>query len=92
MESRFNKLLIWVLTVILIFAGSQLLSAQTNQVRGVITEKSGAPLAGVNVIVKGTNHGAISDTNGNYTISSNKGDVLVFSFLGIHSTRSYGWR
>ena len=80
MESRFHKILIWILAGMLVLAGSLKLSAQTNQVRGVISEKSGNPLAGVDVLVKGTSRGVTSDANGNYSIASSKGEVLVFSF------------
>jgi TonB-linked SusC/RagA family outer membrane protein len=85
MESRFHKILIWILAGMLVLAGSLKLSAQTNQVRGVISEKSGNPLAGVDVLVKGTSRGVTSDANGNYSIASSKGEVLVFSFLGFIS-------
>lgn len=55
-------------------------------VYGTVTSREdGAVLSGVNVIVKGTTKGTITDENGQYTVSIKKGDVLVFSFIGLSS-------
>ncbi|HYC84551.1 MAG TPA: alpha-2-macroglobulin family protein, partial [Chryseosolibacter sp.] len=43
----------------------------------------GAPLPGVNVVVKGTTRGTVTDPNGMYSIQAKKDDVLVFSFVGL---------
>ncbi|HEX8528789.1 MAG TPA: TonB-dependent receptor plug domain-containing protein, partial [Cytophagales bacterium] len=57
--------------------------AQGRTVSGKITQSEDkSALPGVNVVVKGTSTGAISDTNGNYTIEVSDGTVLVFSFIG----------
>jgi TonB-linked SusC/RagA family outer membrane protein len=46
-------------------------------------EATGEPMVGVNIQVKGTSIGAISDINGRYTLVANTPDaVLVFSFIG----------
>ena len=60
----------------------QFVQAQSIQVTGKVTDTSGEPLPGVNVLVKGTNNGASTDFDGFYTIKTNPGDVLIFSFLG----------
>lgn len=54
-------------------------------VTGVISDTSGLPLAGVNVIEKGTSNGVVSDFEGNFTIKVNKTASLVFSFVGFNS-------
>ncbi|MBT8271312.1 MAG: TonB-dependent receptor [Flavobacteriaceae bacterium] len=52
-------------------------------VSGTVTEQATAqPLPGVNVLIKGTSQGTATDFDGNYQISVNNGDVLVFSFVG----------
>jgi len=57
---------------------------QTRKVSGKVTDKSGAPLPGVTVLVRGTTHGAITDFDGNYTIGDVPGNAtLVFSFVGM---------
>ena len=40
------------------------------------------PLAGVNIVVKGTTLGTVSDGNGYFSIKAQKGDVLIFRYIG----------
>lgn len=55
-------------------------------VSGKITDEKSVPLPGVNVMEKGTTNGAVSDTDGNYTIVvSSNSSVLIFSFIGYGS-------
>jgi TonB-linked SusC/RagA family outer membrane protein len=49
----------------------------------VVDEKSGDPLPGVTVRIKGSATGAVTDPNGLYKINvRNEKDVLVFSYIG----------
>ncbi len=49
--------------------------------------EDGSALPGVNVFIKGTNTGTVTDAEGNYEISlTDKQDELVFSFIGLQST------
>ena len=54
------------------------------KVVGTITDESGQPLPGVNIIIKGTNKGTQSDFDGNYTIDVAQGQELVYSYIGMH--------
>ncbi|WP_229253698.1 TonB-dependent receptor [Dyadobacter sp. NIV53] len=55
-------------------------------ITGTVKEESGAALAGVSIVVKGTQIGASSDTDGKYTVTAPNGEVtLVFSFVGFLS-------
>src|SRR5690625_166057 len=56
-------------------------SAQEITIRGTVTDETG-PLPGANVIVKGTTTGTVTDFDGNYEITANPDDVLVFSAMG----------
>jgi TonB-linked SusC/RagA family outer membrane protein len=56
--------------------------AQTAQVKGVVNDEGGSPMPGVNVVVKGTTNGLITDTNGQYLISADSKSTLSFSFIG----------
>ena len=54
-------------------------------VTGVVTDKSGEPLIGVNVLEKGTTNGNITDIDGKYSINVEKGKTLIFSYIGFVS-------
>ena len=64
-----------------------ILFAQNNVVNGVVTDNESLPIPGVNVIVKGTTNGTITDINGKYKITVNRteGEILKFSFIGMIS-------
>ncbi|MBC6399679.1 MAG: SusC/RagA family TonB-linked outer membrane protein [Ekhidna sp.] len=51
-------------------------------VSGRITDENGESLLGVNVVIKGTTTGVITDIDGNYRISVEEGATLVFSYIG----------
>jgi iron complex outermembrane recepter protein len=48
----------------------------------VISKSTGEPIPGVNIIVKGTNKGVVTDLSGKFKLEANTGDVIVFSFIG----------
>lgn len=55
------------------------------KVVGTITDASGAPLPGANVIIKGTTTGTQTDFDGNYSLDVPFGQELTFSYIGMHS-------
>ncbi len=63
----------------------QITFAQEMTVSGTVTDETGLPLPGVNVLVKGTSRGVQTDFDGNYAILASKGETLVFSFLGLET-------
>ncbi|TAJ14401.1 SusC/RagA family TonB-linked outer membrane protein [Marinilabiliaceae bacterium JC017] len=58
---------------------------QTKKVSGNVTDKSGYGIPGVNVSVKGTTNGTITNIDGAYTLEVNDDAILVFSFIGFIS-------
>ena len=60
--------------------------SQENKITGIVTDSSGQPLPGVNIIVKGTTNGTQSDFDGNYEILAKVGDVLTFTYVGLITT------
>jgi iron complex outermembrane receptor protein len=58
---------------------------QAQNVTGTISDESGAPIAGVNVIEKGTSSGVVSDFNGTYSIAVGPTATLIFSYVGYNS-------
>ncbi|NJO03943.1 MAG: SusC/RagA family TonB-linked outer membrane protein [Bacteroidia bacterium] len=60
-----------------------ILPAQTRNITGTVTGTEGDPLPGVNVVVKGTTIGTITDVEGNFQLSVPDGqNTLIFSFVG----------
>jgi TonB-linked SusC/RagA family outer membrane protein len=82
--------LVKLLTILLLFGAVQTLATasvaddmQQRQVTGRITDNDGIALPGVNILEKGTLNGAISDANGNYSLTvASASSVLTFSFIG----------
>jgi TonB-linked SusC/RagA family outer membrane protein len=67
----------------LLLCFSTTLSAQNNTVTGTVTDVANEPLIGVNVQLKGTATGAITDIDGNYTLQvPGNQAVLSFSYVG----------
>ncbi|HLT32401.1 MAG TPA: carboxypeptidase-like regulatory domain-containing protein, partial [Aquaticitalea sp.] len=48
-----------------------------------MSDNSGLPLPGVNILVKGTTTGTQTDFDGNYSINAQTGDVLSFTYIGL---------
>lgn len=77
---------LFLLLVILFSTGSYAASDESifqQQISGTVTDASNSPLPGVNILVVGTKNGTLTDFDGNYSITANKGEVLQFSFIGM---------
>lgn len=77
MNKKFNYFLTFLALLLL-----QGVMAQSRTVSGTVSDNSGSPLPGVNVVEKGTSNGTSTDFDGNYVISVSDGATLVFSSLG----------
>lgn len=53
-----------------------------SKVSGTIKDANGEPLIGVSVMEVGTNNGAVTDINGNYTLNVKPGAKLKLSYIG----------
>jgi Ca-activated chloride channel family protein len=79
------KALISIITVLL-FSAFSLAPDQSRLISGVVKDEAGIPLAGVNVHVKGSAQGALTDLNGTYQLKVSSSDkYLEFSFTGFKS-------
>ncbi|HZH69503.1 MAG TPA: SusC/RagA family TonB-linked outer membrane protein, partial [Flavobacteriaceae bacterium] len=74
-----------ILTLLLAFA-VQLSFAQQKTITGTVTDETGMPLPGVNIVIVGTTTGTQSDFDGNYSINANVGQAISFSYLGYQTT------
>ncbi|PQV48960.1 TonB-linked SusC/RagA family outer membrane protein [Jejuia pallidilutea] len=70
------------LLLVALIIGFTNVSWAQSKVSGTIKDAQEVPIPGVNVLVKGTNTGTASDFDGNYELTINNGDVIVFSYLG----------
>ena len=53
-----------------------------SKVSGTVKDANGEPLIGVSVMEVGTNNGAVTDINGNYTLNVKPGAKLKLSYIG----------
>lgn len=88
MSTIFLKLKIPLLYVLLFFGVNTVIVGQNSiNVSGMVTDVSGEPLPGVNIVVKGTLNGVITDFDGNYSINvPDNESILVFSYIGFTPT------
>ena len=61
--------------------------AQERTISGrIVSGEDGSALPGVNVVIKGTTNGTVTDADGNYRIAASGSNiVLVFSFIGLQT-------
>lgn len=69
------------------FSGAQIMDEINNQIpatiiTGKVTAADGTPVAGVSVTVKGSKRGTSTNAGGVFSIEANKGDILIFSYVG----------
>ena len=81
-----GKRILFIVYVCCLSAG---LFAQTQRsaVRGTVTDNSGEPVMGANVLIKGTHYGSSTDTNGNFNIKNvpHGAHILVVSTIGFQT-------
>ncbi len=77
------KLLARFLLIAILFCGITTTFAQQRSVSGTVTAEEEGALPGVNILVKGTTQGTVTDIDGNYRISIPGDDAtLMFSAVG----------
>ncbi|MDR0559284.1 MAG: SusC/RagA family TonB-linked outer membrane protein [Prevotellaceae bacterium] len=79
----FNVNMLHGIVLIALMCGCSVSLSAQGKVSGKVSDSSGEPLAGVSVVIKGTNVGVSTDAGGNYSINSTgASNVLVFSLMG----------
>ena len=81
MKRKHNKHLVLRMIALMLFTASFAV-AQNKTISGNVTDVSGIPLIGVNVIEKQTTNGTVTDLDGNYSISVTDGATILFSYIG----------
>ncbi|TWI03260.1 Ca-activated chloride channel family protein [Flavobacterium tiangeerense] len=60
--------------------------ATTRMISGIVTDEQDLPLPGVNVYIKGITKGVATNFEGKFSIKAEKGDELVFSYIGYENS------
>ena len=63
----------------------EVLSEQSVKVSGVVVDEQGISLPGVNVVVKGSSHGTITDFDGMFNLEVMPESILTFSYIGYNT-------
>ncbi|WP_304236962.1 SusC/RagA family TonB-linked outer membrane protein [Jiulongibacter sediminis] len=71
--------------VLLLLVSTTMAWAQSKTIQGTVKDSGGELLYGVNVTVKGTTAGTITNAQGEYTIAASEGQTLTFSYIGFAS-------
>lgn len=74
-----------IFALLFMFMGITMVYSQEVITGKVIDVETSEALPGVNVIIKGTNTGTITDIDGNYSLEAAAEDTLVFSFIGFET-------
>ncbi|MBN2487174.1 MAG: TonB-dependent receptor [Bacteroidales bacterium] len=75
------KLILFILAIVCFGSGTVI--AQQHTITGIVTSTDGESLPGVNIQVKGSVTGTVTNADGAYSISAGSGEILVFSFIGM---------
>ncbi|HEY9115874.1 MAG TPA: TonB-dependent receptor [Bacteroidales bacterium] len=73
-----------ILLFLILLSGLNLL-AQEKTVSGIVKAEEGYSLPGVNVVIKGTSTGTVTDQDGFYSIQASSNDILQFSYIGMQT-------
>src|SRR5690554_2070891 len=86
MKNNYRQCLALALTFALFTLSPPIISQNLplKNISGTITDTE-VPLSGVNILVKNTARGSISDLEGRYSITATARDTLVFTYLGYKS-------
>lgn len=80
MKLNFSGILICLFLFFSIFTHK--IHAQDKPLKGTVTDVSGTPLIGVNVVEKGTTNGTVTNNNGEFSFIANPNATIIFSYIG----------
>ncbi|MEA4985847.1 TonB-dependent receptor SusC [bioreactor metagenome] len=75
-----------IIFTILLLHFSIIVFSQQNIVSGTVVDVDKTPIIGVNIFIKGTDQGVITDINGKYSIRiESSDDILIFRYVGMQT-------
>lgn len=80
--TKFLLLMLWITGTFSLQAEGLQDDQQATITGTVVSSDDQSPIPGVNILIKGTTVGTTTDAEGKYAIVADKGDVLLFSFIG----------
>ncbi len=83
MKARITLILFFMFLLQINASNTSELGQVQSNITGTVTDQTGLPLPGVNIIIVGTNRGTQTDFDGNYSIEATVGDVISYSYLGM---------
>ncbi|NRT15047.1 TonB-linked SusC/RagA family outer membrane protein [Flavobacterium sp. 28A] len=78
MKLKFNGILVLLLVLM-----AQLTFAQERTVTGIVSDNTGMPIPGVNVLIKGSKIGTQTDFDGKYAIKASPSQTIIFNYIGM---------
>ena len=78
------KHLVFVLSMLQLF-GTAVFAQQSTRQGTVVGQDDGMGLPGVNILIKGTTRGTVTDIDGRFSIAASSDATLVFTFIGYKS-------
>lgn len=69
----------------IVLGRSKTVEQQRKRITGKVSDNSGIPVIGANVVEKGTTNGTITDVNGNFSLDVNNEAVLLISYIGYNT-------
>lgn len=84
--SKVRQYLFYSGIMLILILASPVFGQAQRLLRGtVVSAMDGLPVPGVNVLIKGTMNGTVTNMDGVYSINVEENDVLLFSFIGFRS-------
>lgn len=78
---KFNNMKIKILLTFVALTLWSVMKAQEFKITGTVSDEQG-PLVGVNVAIKDSKTGTITDINGSYSIQAKQNSTLTFTYIG----------
>ena len=82
MKQKLLKCSRLLLILLIVFSVCGKLFAQNRPIRGIVLDNNSQPIPGVSITVKGTDKGTTTGVEGQFTLSVDKGQVLVIKSIG----------
>lgn len=82
---KFRSMKKQLILLLMLFTTISGVFSQAVSLTGTVKDKTGDPLPGVTIVIKGQATGTITDMDGNFNLQANQADVLVISFVGMQT-------